>query len=86
MTKDDDKLMDLIPRGIINDQEDIIFYVGNEFAINKDIELLFFKHLKELVNKLDLDTSKQIFGGLTRGEPNTIWPPTKSYGTIADNL
>lgn len=84
MTKEKDGLMNEIPRGMVNEKGDVYFCVGYDFEINDNIESIFFSHLSELVKKLDLNTNAQIFGGLIKSEPGTIWPPIKSYGKIVD--
>jgi len=86
MTKEKDGLMNEILRGMVNEKGDIYFYVGYDFEINDNTESIFFNHLAELVERLNLDTSAQIFGGLIKSEPGTIWPPAKSYGKIADKI
>ena len=86
MTKEKDELMNEIPRGFVNSKGDIYFYTGYDFEINDSIESIFFPHLKELVRQLGLDTNALIFGGLSKTEDDTIWPPRKSYGKIADKI
>lgn len=86
MTKEKDELMKEIPRGIVDDKGDIYFYVGYNFEINDIIESIFFDHLGELVEKMNLSDNAQIFGGLIKSEPGTIWPPIKSYGKIVDMI
>ena len=86
MSEDKDELMDRIVRGIINGKGDIYFYIGYDFRINSNIEPIFFSHLKELTDRLELDTNGQIFGGLIKSKSDEIWPPAKEYGKIKDNL
>ncbi|EKE20943.1 MAG: hypothetical protein ACD_7C00420G0003 [uncultured bacterium] len=86
MTKERDELMSEIPRGIVDNKGDIYFYVGYNFDINESIEFIFFSHLTELVKRLNLNTNAQIFGGLIKSEPGTMWPPIKSYGKIVDKI
>ena len=86
MSKDKDELMDKIVRGVIDIKGDIYFYIGYDFRINNDIEPIFFSYLKELVDRLKLDTNAQIFGGLIKSKSDEIWPPVKEYGKIIDNL
>lgn len=85
ISRENDELMDKIIRGIVNNNGDIYFYVGYNFDINKEIESIFFYHLKELVKKLELKSNAKIFGGLITQESGK-WPPRKEYGTIEDNL
>lgn len=86
MTKEKDGLMNEILRGFVNRKGDVYFCVGYNFEINDSIETIFFSYLKELVKRLNLDANAQIFGGLIKSEPGTIWPPIKSYGKIADKI
>ncbi len=80
-----DKLIDEIIRGIIDGDGNIYFYVGYDFEINKEIESLFFSHLKELTEKLKLKFNAKIFGGLIKQKVGK-WPPRRAYGKIKDNL
>jgi hypothetical protein len=86
MTKEQDKLMEEIPRGIIDSKGDIYFYVGYDFKIDNNIEAVFFSHFKELVEKLNLNPNAKIFGGLVKSEPGSIWPAIKDYGQISENM
>lgn len=81
-----DELMDSIIRGIVDNNKDIYFYIGYNFEINKEIEPIFFSHLKEFVEKLNLESNTKIFGGLIKQEAGKIWPPRKEYGKLEDNL
>lgn len=81
-----DDLMDSILRGIVDNKGDVYFYVGYDFGINEEAESIFFSHLKELVEKLNLKSKAKIFGGLIKQEDGEIWPPRKEYGKIEDNL
>ena len=78
--------MDSITRGIVDNNKDIYFYIGYNFEINKEIESIFFSHLKEFVEKLNLESNSKIFGGLIKQEAGKIWPPRKEYGKLEDNL
>ena len=86
LSKEDEKIMDNIVRGLVDDKGNIYFYVGYDFHINKEIELIFFSHLKELVEKLDIDPNAKIYGGAIKQKPGGRWPPRKSYGNIKENL
>ncbi len=86
ISKKEDGLMNEIARGIVNSEGDIYFYVGYDFNINNEIESIFFSHLKELVEKLNLKSNAKIFGGLIKQEVGKIWPPKKEYGKIEDNF
>lgn len=79
-----DKLMSEIVRGFTDSEGNIYFYIGNNFEINKKTENIFFKHLKELVNRLSINIEAKIFGGLIKKEIGVIWPPLKIYGKIED--
>jgi len=81
-----DELMDSIIRGIVDSNGDVCFYVGYDFEINKEIESIFFLHLKELVEKLNLKSNAKIFGGLIKEQAGKVWTPRKEYGKIEDNL
>ncbi|MHA1575357.1 MAG: hypothetical protein ACTSXL_04380 [Alphaproteobacteria bacterium] len=86
ISREKDKLMDSIIRGIIDNKGNVCFYIGYAFEINKEIESIFFSHLKELVEKLKLKSNAKIFGGLIKQEAGKIWPPRKEYGKIENNL
>lgn len=86
ISKENDKLMDTIVRGIVDSKGDIFFYVGYDFGVNKESENIFFKHLKELSQKLKLNPDTRIFGGLIKQEAGKIWPPKKDYGKIRERL
>lgn len=86
MTKEKDGLMNEIPRGIVNSKGDVYFYVGYNFEINESIEFIFFPHLAELVKRLNLNTGAQIYGGLIKSDPGTMWLPVKLYGKIEDKI
>jgi len=81
-----DDLMNSLVRGIVDNNGDIYFYIKYEFEINEEAESIFFSHLKELVEKLNLKSNTKIFGGLIKREAGKIWPPRKEYGKIEDNL
>jgi hypothetical protein len=83
--EDKDDLMNTIIRGVIN-KGDIYFYIGYDFQINKKIELIFFKHLNELVKKLKIKPKTKIFGGLIKDISKTEWEPRKDYGEVKSNL
>lgn len=86
MSKEKDELMDEITRGIVDSKGDVYFYIGYDFNVNDDVESIFFSHLKELTEKLNLDTNAHIYGGLIKSEPGTIWPASKEYGKIGENI
>jgi hypothetical protein len=86
ISKENDKLMDKMVRGIIDVYGNIYFYCGYDFNINNEIESIFFNHLKELVKFLKLKSTSKIFGGLIKQEPGSKWPSRKTYGQIQDNL
>lgn len=80
------ELMAEIVRGIVDSKGNIYFYIGYNFEINNNCEQIFFSHLKELVDRLKLDSKAKIFGGLIKSELDQIWPPIKNYGMISQNL
>ncbi|MCK5044519.1 hypothetical protein KAR26_02230 [Candidatus Parcubacteria bacterium] len=81
-----DELMNEVTRGMIDNKGDIYFYIGYDFEINKEIEFIFFSHLKELVEKLKLKSNAKVFGGSIKQEAGKKWLPRKEYGKIEDNL
>lgn len=80
-----DALIDSIVRGIVDDKRDIYFYIGYDFEINKESESIFFSHLKELVEKLNLKSNAKIFWGYIKQDSGK-WLPRKEYGKIESNL
>jgi hypothetical protein len=86
MSKEDDELMNKIVRGIVDSQGNVYFYTGYDFKVNSDVENTFFPHLKELTEKLGLDSGAKVFGGLVKSEPGEIWPPANEYGDVQSNL
>ena len=81
-----DSLMNELTRGIIDAKGDVHFYVGYNFQINKEIEEIFFSHLKELIEKVNLKPEARIFGGFIKQESGKEWPPRKDYGCVGDYL
>jgi hypothetical protein len=77
-----DGLINEIVRGIIDDEGNISFYIGNDFEINKEVETIFFSNLKKITKKMELDTDAEIFGGAIKQKPGEKWPPRKKYGKI----
>jgi hypothetical protein len=71
-------------RGIVDEEGDIYFYTGQNFEINEKAEEEFFKHLPELVEKLNLKQTAKIYGGLIKQTPGRQWPPKKEFGTVAE--
>jgi len=86
MTKDNDGIMKEITRGIVDDKGDVYFYVGYDFSLDEKTQNTFFSHLKELVDKLNLDPDSNIFGGLVKLNSSGKWPPIKDFGKIKNNL
>lgn len=86
MSSEEDGLMDDIPRGIIDENGDVYFYVGYDFEINEKTESVFFSHLGKLVGKLNVKPDARIFGGLIRQDAGNLWPPKKEYGKVKDYL
>ncbi|MFH1565338.1 MAG: hypothetical protein ABIC82_05870 [bacterium] len=60
--------------------------MGYDFEINDSAELIFFKHLSELVEKLKLEPDAKIFGGMIKDATKTAWNARKEYGEVKDNL
>lgn len=86
MTKEDDALMDSVVRGIVDDRGDIYFYIGHDFEVNERAETIFFQYLTELVERLNISSDAEIFGGAVMQEPGTKWPPRKTYGKVESIL
>jgi len=86
MSREKDDLMDSLVRGIIDDKGDIYFYIGYDFEINEKVESIFFSHLKELIEILNLKSNANIYGGLIKQKSGKIWPSKKDYGTVEDNV
>lgn len=83
---EEDALMNSLVRGMVDSESNIYFYIGYDFEINKEVESIFFSHLKELVEKLNLKYSANIFGGIVKQDVGNRWPPRKEYGKIKDSL
>ncbi|MFA5023507.1 MAG: hypothetical protein WC523_00925 [Patescibacteria group bacterium] len=86
MTESNDSLMSEATRGVVDDKGDIYFYIGYDFGLDEKTKTIFFSHLKELVNRLNLNLDSQIFGGLIKSDSSTKWPPIKDFGKIKNNL
>ena len=81
ISQDNDKLINKIVRGIIYN-EDIYFYSGYDFIINKKIESLFFPYLEQLVNQLGLSSDAKVYGGFERVNPDEMMVPRKFFGSV----
>ena len=86
ISKQNQKLMNEIVRGIIDDKGNVYFYVGFDFDVNEKTEIVFFSHLKELSEKLQLHPTAEIFGGLIKKKSGTLWLPKKAYGKIKETI
>ncbi len=86
MQKEEDDFINKTVRGQIDSKGDVYFYTGWDFQINRNGELIFFLHLKELSDKLNLNPDAYVFGGLVRKEDEKVWPVRRKYGKISDNL
>jgi hypothetical protein len=82
----DDKLMDEIVRGMIDSKGNVSFYIGYNFEVNKNAEDIFFSHLKELSERLNLKPNARVYGGYIKQKSIQPWPPRKDYGKLEDNL
>lgn len=82
ISRQKDDLINSLVRGIVDNKGDIYFYVGYNFEINKEAESIFFSHLKELVEKMNLKPNAKIFGGLIKQEAGQVWPPRQKYGRL----
>ncbi len=72
-------------RGFI-DSEGIYFYKGENFSIDKKGELIFFEKLNKIVNKININHSIHVFGGMIPQKEIKKWPPKNDYGTIEQIL
>ena len=86
ISKEEDRQMNEIIRGIVNEEGDVYFYVGYDFETNNKIESIFFNHLHELIKHLKLKPTAKIFGGLIKQKSGSKWPPRKEYGQIKNYL
>ena len=85
ISRDQDDLMNTMTRGYVVSNGDVYFYTGYDFRINKEVESVFFKHLDEIVKKLELKPTASIFGGLIKPEGSSCeWLPRKEYGFVKD--
>ena len=79
-------LMNDSVRGIIDKEGNISFYFGYDFNVDEKSEKIFFKHLPELVNQLNIKLTAKIFGGKVKQKTSGEWPSKKKYGKVADHL
>lgn len=85
MTAQDDTFINTNVRGFVDKQGNIYFYVGYDFIVTSEVEKIFFDHLQELAQQLNLSQDAQIYGGLVRQSDGGEWPPAKSYGSVQKN-
>jgi hypothetical protein len=78
-----EEFMNKIVRGNVYN-EDIYFYSGYDFIINKKIEAIFFPCLKQLVNQLGLNSNAKVYGGFERINPNEKMVPIKFFGSVKE--
>lgn len=63
------------------------FYCGKECLIDENSEKIFFKHLPEIVERLNISKLSIIKGGKIRGDVlSGDWPARKEYGSVGDWL
>lgn len=86
MSEQEDNFMNDAVRGVVDKGGNIYFYAGYNFKVNSQIELIFFSHLSELVERLKLMPDAKIFGGSINQKAGAEWLPKKEYGQIKDNL
>ena len=79
---DSSNINDLV-RGFI-DSEGVYFYKGEDFSIDEKSEKIFFRKLKEIIERLEIDSNTHIFGGMVKQEKLGKWPPKKDYGAAKD--
>ncbi len=86
ISRNNDDLFENIVRGIVDQKGDIYFYRGFDFKVDKETELGFFSHLKDLVEKLSIQSSAKIFGGMNKKSAGQLWSPQKAFGEVKDYL
>jgi len=79
---ENDPLFEEIVRGMIDPKGDLYFYVGKNLEVNPKSQEIFFKHLQELVNRLNIPLETKVGGGMIKGNIGEQWPPRKSFGTV----
>jgi hypothetical protein len=79
----DDPLMKEIVRGYV-DNDGVYFYKGYDFSVDFQAERTMIKHLGQLVERVAIDNSKHLYGGIIKQDGPGKWPPKKDYGIISD--
>lgn len=77
-----ERVMSQSVRGMVNQDGDLRFYRGWDFTVDEEAEQELSRILPILEEKLSLKSDAKIFGGAIKGEPGTVWPPRKYYGTL----
>ncbi|MBR9677036.1 hypothetical protein GOV04_02750 [Candidatus Woesearchaeota archaeon] len=85
MKFNDDSFMNENVRGRVDPQGNIGFYVGYDFSVTEKAEKTFFKHLKEIVTKLNVQPTALVYGGLKKISDDSLGP-AKNYGTVKELL
>ena len=75
-----DRDLNGITRGFFNDN-DLYFYEG-DFVITERAETEIFKHLNDLIDKLNIDKNVHLYGGFIKGVVGEKWLPKKDYGAL----
>lgn len=81
----DDSIMNTIVRGYI-DNDGVYFYKGYDMNVDAQSEQVMAAHLEELVERIAVDGSKHLYGGIIKQDAPGKWPPRIDYGTISDYL
>lgn len=80
MDEKNDKLMDSITRGYVDEKGDVYFYKGYDFRVDEKSEQEMHQYIGELMKRLNLKNTVKLFGGLYRKNNQTF--PIKNYGFI----
>ncbi len=73
-----------ITRGFAS--SDGLYFCEGDFIITKRAETEIFKHLSELIEKLEIDKSLHLYGGFIKGKVGEKWLPEKDYGVLRELL
>jgi len=80
--EDDPDLIEHIPRGYVDPEGNIYFYIGKDFEVNNDIFAEVSQHLPELIEKMDIPTGAILYGGARKATIGDKWVAKKEYGRI----
>ncbi len=85
ITQENDSLVSEITRGFVDSLGNVHFYVGFDMRITKKAFQETIKHLPELIETLNLNKEKIVYGGRGKNKDGKF-EPTKSYGKIRELL